>query len=70
MFYLPEYSGPSLKAFLLRVMEVSDVYGMNMTYEVARSEERGEDFFKCSLTTCHLNGQCIVLVRTHKKKPR
>ena len=46
-----------------RVMEVSSVYGLNLTYEAGRDTERGDSFFKCSLTTCHLNGECIVQVR-------
>jgi len=43
-------------------MEVSDVFGFNMTYEVARNQDRGISFFKCSLSECHLNGECIVQV--------
>ena len=48
--------------FYNRVMEVSDVFGFNMTYEVARNQDRGISFFKCSLSECHLNGECIVQV--------
>ena len=47
---------------IFRVMEVSDVFGLNMTYEVARQEDRSKSFFKCSLTICSFNGQCIVQV--------
>ena len=46
-----------------RVVEVHDVYGMNITYEVARSSQR-RDFFKCSLSECNLNGECLVQVST------
>jgi hypothetical protein len=46
---------------LHRVVEVHDVYGVNITYEVARPAQR-ENFFKCSLSECHLNGECLVQV--------
>jgi hypothetical protein len=46
---------------LCRVVEVHDVYGVNITYEVARPAQR-ENFFKCSLSECHLNGECLVQV--------
>ena len=48
-------------------MEVSDVYGLNMTYEVARVVDREEPFFVCSLSTCNLNGECIVQVSAEFK---
>ena len=42
-------------------MEVSEQYGMNITYEVKKESERHpERFFSCSLVECHFNGECIV----------
>ena len=38
--------------------QVSEVTGMNVTWEVAREEERGKGWFACSLVQCHLNGGC------------
>ncbi len=51
----------TLQILLCRVVEVHDVYGVNITYEVARPAQR-ENFFKCSLSECHLNGECLVQV--------
>jgi hypothetical protein len=51
----------NIQKLLCRVVEVHDVYGVNITYEVARPAQR-ENFFKCSLSECHLNGECLVQV--------
>ena len=35
---------------------MSERYGLNVTWEVARLKERPSSFFSCSLLLCHLNG--------------
>ncbi len=52
----------NIQKLVCRVVEVHDVYGVNITYEVARPAQR-ENFFKCSLSECHLNGECLVQVQ-------
>ena len=61
-YLLLELSVPTGKQKInFRVMEVSEQYGLNITYEVRKESERHPDrFFSCSLVECHFNGECIV----------
>jgi hypothetical protein len=62
MIVISALQGDALYSLYCRVVEVHDVYGMNITYEVAGPSKRQSDFFKCSLSECHLNGECLVQV--------
>ena len=61
-FLLLELSVPRTQQDInFRVMEVSEQYGMNITFEVQKQSMRHPDkFFSCSLVECHFNGECLV----------
>jgi len=50
---------PDSPDFHLRFMELHNMYGVNITYEVAKSLDRINKF-NCSAQLCHYNGRCIV----------
>ena len=47
------------------VPQVSERYGLNVTWEVARLKERPSSFFSCSLLLCHLNGLSPLVKLLH-----